>query len=649
MDFHTSEHIAGVGSRFDPHEFAGALRRAGADGCLAKARCHHGWCYYPTEIGEPHPHLECPDLVGGIIGAARSVGVSPMLYITVGWDEKTARERPEWRQRHPDGTHVGAPDGEPGWRNICLNTPYADFVEELWRELLGRYDFDRVFFDIVMYGEDGCSCEWCLAGMRREGLDPDSRADRRRYAFGSRERFMGRMTAAGAAAKPDVPLYYNNPWHVSAHPEACADRFLRHQQFMCIESLPSGFWGYDHFPFQACYYGHKGLDIYSHTGRFHTAWGDFGGLKNPAALEYECLRHAAYGIKTAVGDQLHPSGAIEPYTAELLAGAFAKLKPWQELLLGAEPVYEVGILVGTGTDPDAPFETDNVPETGAMRMLLERQTPFRLFDGFEADWPVRLMILPDHVHLDDERKAKVRRFIASGGKVIASGVSGVGLEEWPVEGIEPYPFQPAYLHPAGEGLLWDYHFALYQRSWRVKARPGARVLAVLAEPYFNRTAEHFCSHRHAPVRGDTAAPAVCVNDSVAYVANDVFRGYRRNGYAVYKRLVHELMDRLLPDPLVRTNCPTTAELTLRRRDDSLLICLLHYCPQRRGQDIDIVEDAQALAGVSLGLRVEGRPQAVTLEPEGVELEWEWSDGYARVQLPLVRGSAVVMLHGAGSG
>jgi hypothetical protein len=650
MDFHTSEHVPGVGGRFDADEFARALRTSGADGCSAKARCHHGWCYYPTQVGEPHPHLECPDLVGGIIEAARSVGVSPLLYITVGWDEKTAREHPEWRQRRPDGMHVGAPDDEPGWRNICLNTPYADFVEALWRELLGLYDFDRVFFDIVMYGPDGCSCPWCRRGMQEAGLDAGDRAARRRYAFDARERFMERMTAVGAAEKPDVPLYYNNPWHVSAHSDACADRFLRHQHYMCIESLPSGFWGYDHFPFQASYYGHKGLDIYSHTGRFLTAWGDFGGLKDPAALEYECLRHAAYGVKSAVGDQLHPSGAVEPYTAELIAGAFGGLGPFQDLLLEAEPVYEVGILVGAGTEPDDPFSTDTVPETGAMRMLLERQTPFRIFDGFEPDWPVRLMILPDHVRLDGERAGKVGRFIAAGGKVIASGLSGVGLRDWPVgPAAGPFPYRPAYLHPVREGCLWDYAFALYERSWQVEARPDAEVLAVLAEPYFNRTAEHFCSHRHAPVGADTEWPAVCVSQNVAYVANDIFRGYRRTAYGVYKTLVHELMDRLLPDPVLRANCPSTAELTLRRRGDDLLVCLLHYCPQRRGQDIDIVEDAQPLVDVELSLRTDREPEAVTLEPGGRELGCRWQEGRALVQLPTIEGAAVVALRGALAG
>ncbi len=651
MDFHTSEHIPGVGSKFDPEEFARLLKESGADGCMAKARCHHGWCYYPTRVGRPHPNLECPDLVGGIIDAGRSVGMSPLVYITVGWDELTAREHPEWRQRHPDGRHVGVPPDQAGWRNVCFNTPYADFFEAILREVLTLYDPDRLFLDIVQYGDDGCSCQWCLDGMHKEGLWPGDRRDRRAYSFMVRERFMERMTKVAASIRPDVPLYYNNPWRVTANPEACADRFLRHQHWMCIESLPSGGWGYDHLPFQASYYVHKGLDIYSHTGRFHTAWGDFGGLKNPAALEYECLRHAAYGVKTAVGDQLHPSGAPEPYTAKLLAGAFARLEPFQDFVLDADPVYEVGILVGTGTDPEAPFNWDNVPETGAMRMLLESQTPFRIFDGFEDEWPVRVMILPDHVHLDGERAAKVERFIAAGGKVIASGASGLGLDAWPVEGTEEFPYRPAYMHPVDEGFLWDYEFALYQRSRRVKARPGAKVLAVLAEPYFNRTPEHFCSHRHAPVKGDTDSPAVCVNDSVAYVANDIFRAYRETAYSVYKKVILDLLGRLLPDPVVRTNCPTTAELTLRRKGGDLMACLLHYCPQRRGHmiGIDVIEDTQALVDVELDVRVDRAPESVTLEPDGAELEFEHLADRVRVVLPTIKGAGIVVLHGALSG
>ena len=40
------------------------------------------------------------------------------------------------------------------------------------------------------------------------------------------------------------------------------------------------------------------------------------------------------------------------------------------------------------------------------------------------------------------------------------------------------------------------------------------------------------------------------------------------------------------------------------------------------------------------------PERVTLQPCGTELECEWSDGRARIALPVLKDPGVVVLHGA---
>ena len=60
LDFHTSEAIAGIGSRFDPDVFADTLDRARVNSITCFGRCHHGWIYYDTEAfpERRHPHVE---------------------------------------------------------------------------------------------------------------------------------------------------------------------------------------------------------------------------------------------------------------------------------------------------------------------------------------------------------------------------------------------------------------------------------------------------------------------------------------------------------------------------------------------------------------------------------------------------------------
>jgi len=57
LDFHTSEHCPGVGSKFDKKQFQDALRLGRVNFITVFAKCHHSWCYYPTKVGRMHPGL----------------------------------------------------------------------------------------------------------------------------------------------------------------------------------------------------------------------------------------------------------------------------------------------------------------------------------------------------------------------------------------------------------------------------------------------------------------------------------------------------------------------------------------------------------------------------------------------------------------
>ena len=71
LDFHTSERIPGIGSRFDPEDFARTFADADVDSVTIFSKCHHGWSYHPTEVGKQHPHLDF-DLTRGQLDASTS-------------------------------------------------------------------------------------------------------------------------------------------------------------------------------------------------------------------------------------------------------------------------------------------------------------------------------------------------------------------------------------------------------------------------------------------------------------------------------------------------------------------------------------------------------------------------------------------------
>ena len=73
------------------------LQAAHVNSITVFAKCHHGWSYYPTTIGAPHPHLARPDLMGDMVRALKAADIEAPIYISVMWDERNARIHPEWR------------------------------------------------------------------------------------------------------------------------------------------------------------------------------------------------------------------------------------------------------------------------------------------------------------------------------------------------------------------------------------------------------------------------------------------------------------------------------------------------------------------------------------------------------------------------
>ena len=89
LDFHTSEKIPGIGSRFSKENFQKALKTGHVNSITVFAKCHHGWAYHPTQANQMHPHLDF-DLLGAQIAAAHEIGVKTPVYLSAGLDEKIA-------------------------------------------------------------------------------------------------------------------------------------------------------------------------------------------------------------------------------------------------------------------------------------------------------------------------------------------------------------------------------------------------------------------------------------------------------------------------------------------------------------------------------------------------------------------------------
>src|SRR6186713_745276 len=208
----------------------------------------------------------------------------------------------------------------PAWHSLCLNhEEYRGEVLAQAREVLRAYDPPGLFFDIILTPD--CVCAACLVTMEKMGLDPEKPEDRLVKDEWVNERFRSETSIALQEEFPSVRIFYN-----CGHIHKQGPRRFAAYTHLEIESLPTGGWGYDHFPASARYADYLGFDFLGQTGKFHTSWGDFGGFKHPDALVYETAQMSALGAKCLVGDQLHPSGRMNRATYATIAPAYDRIR-----------------------------------------------------------------------------------------------------------------------------------------------------------------------------------------------------------------------------------------------------------------------------------------------------------------------------------
>lgn len=667
LDFHTSPHISGVGAAFDRQEWQERLQEAGVSSITCFSCCHHGLSYHPTRVGQMHPGLDF-DLLRAQMEASHAKGIRVPVYVTGGLNNVAAAQHPEWREMNSEGRYSGwsASPLEPGFKKLCFNTPYLDYLCRLLEETVTLFpEADGVFIDIVHQGE--CCCERCLADMRRLGYDPAVAADRRRFARQVLLRYYERSTSAVRCRDSGMPIFHNQG-HAAYDRET--HRYCSHLE---LESLPTGGWGYDHFPLSAGLGRQSGLDCLGMTGKFHTTWGEFGGFKHPNALRYECAATLAHGAKCSIGDQLHPNGRLDAGTCRLIGSAYSEVAAKEPWCAGAVSAATVAVLSnsawawhgGEMADPAA------LPaETGVCRLLLDCHIPFDLLLPGSDFSPYKALILADDWRLTPAMAEQLQGYVRRGGKLILSGRAGFAVDRdsfalpVPVRHEGESPVGPDYVRAAA-ALVPDYlqtPFVMYARSQRIVLTDG-ESLGEIYDPYFMRSGEHFCSHQHSPNRPEPSGYAAGVlAGSMLYFAHPVFTLYYAGGSVALKSYISGAIRALLgEDEQVRTTLPSTGRLTLMHQPESgrHVLHLLYAAFALRGhahpaafvhgrdsQAVEIIEDVPALHGVQVSLRLPRAISRVTLEPQGAELPFTLAGGRLHLEIASFSCHQMVVLHEA---
>lgn len=438
VDMHIPDWDDAFLARYDPDQMTALYERAHASGVMLYCKSHLGLCYWPTSIGTMHKGLHGRDIVGDGVNGLRSRRMGVCAYYSVVFDNLAVATHPDWRQRSVSGDDLQTASR---YGLCCLNNlNYRAYELELLRELLGSYDFDALFLDMVFW-RIVCACGWC---RERYGAETGQEIPKTidwtspdwcRFQT-ARERWTAELTSelvgAAKAVRPELAVTHNlapamGNWTMAQPLSACAhDDFVSgdlygdpvEQLVVSKAMLHLGATRPPEFMTTRC----VGLP-------------DHVRLKSEHQMAAQAMAAAATSAAFLFIDAIDPVGTASPPVYDIIGRCFEKIEPFEDYL-GGNPIEDVAVYLSAESQMD--FAENGTPLTevkppsrtyphfesvrGACRALQRAHVPFGVITEPRLTelWRFRVVVLANVTRMTPREADAFRQYVKEGGRLYAS-------------------------------------------------------------------------------------------------------------------------------------------------------------------------------------------------------------------------------------
>ena len=640
LDFHTSEQLENIGEKFDKASWQKALVDAHVSSINIFAKGHHGFSYYPTKVGTQHPNLGF-DLLKSQLEASHEIGIKTPFYFAIGWSVLDAVTHPEWVIKNKNGKSkkgdliqsLNAEDPYPNftWELLMPEGGYLEMILKQTEELCKNYELDGFWYDIIPNNAINYNA-YSRAGFKKAGIDVDNDLEVEMHHVEKLKFFMASCNAIIKKYHPDASIFYNWSTHMN-NSNTFKYKLYEYNTSYDLEDLPTTWEGYNEFPLRAKYFSNMGKPVTGMSGKFHTAWGEFGGFKYPNALKYEAASMIAFGANVNFGDQLHPSGIIDSETYKNIGSAFSYVKSIEAFGPGGKQVAKTGLWM----------TFDNHTEQAASLLLLDTQTNYVVVNNLK-DWSdLELIIIPSKPNLSAKNVETLNQFVADGGKLLILGEgalkrdrSGFALDVGGTYlGKASYDVDYTVVSEALSKNVVRSPFLNYMPAIKIKPDATVKLLASIREPYFSRTKAHYTSHQNTPYNLQPAThPAIYRDGNTMVVAHPLDKMYLKYGAQIHRELFKNTLDALLTTPMVRANLPSSGRVNLLHfpEKNRYVAHLLYAVPVQRGV-AQVIDDLVPIYDTTVEINLKENIKKAYLMPGNIELNTTKSNDKMSVIIP----------------
>jgi hypothetical protein len=658
VDMHIEDWDESFLSLLDPETYVGLLKKAQVQSAMVYANSHVGYCYWPTKTGQMHRGIGGKDMFGQITALCHKEGINVIAYYTLVYNNWAYDHDPSWRVVDVNGKASRERSGRAGRYGVCCpNSPgYRNFVERQLRELCGSYDLEGIFLDMTFW-PGVCYCPSCRERFAQEvgGEMPTiiDWQDARWLAFQRKREEWLREFAAFATStarryRPDITVehqssVFTHNWMLGTtlglaeHNDYLGGDFyggFAQQSFICklYDSVTPN------RPFEFM------------TSRCYPGLVDHTTLKSKEMLELHTYLALAHNGAFLFIDAIDPVGTLNPKVYETMGQIFGQSKDY-EPYLGGSMCQDVGVYFSLDSKMDFADNGKQVDASGrrmphldaalgAARTLRESHIPFGVISksNLKDTSPYQVLILPNVLMLSEEEVEDIRRFVADGGGLYASGgaspplldqVFGVSLEGETEERV-------TYIAPTPKGrtlVMADvdpsYPLAVFQPQAKARASDRDEVLATLTLPYTDPADGARLASIHSDPPGATTDYAAVVyraygKGRAMWVSAPLETAEQSPHRRVFAQMIRELATKPFS---FEAHAPSAVEVTL------------FHQPDKKRFLVNVVNEQEQLppipvSNVTVRVRTNDRKAArAALLPDDKPLPFVARGDYVEVTLP----------------
>ncbi len=669
VDTHVPDWDDRLLASFDPADFVSTIAAAGFQSLMVYALSTVGLSLWRTKIGQMHRNMKGRDYFGEVMEECHRHGLHRAAYYCLVWDDLAYKNHPDWRTLPAAGSDAEL-NGRSG--TCCINSPYSEHALACIRELVGNYDFENIFFDMVCWSTI-CYCPHCVARYWKEqGAEPPRIVDWKdpqwRTFQKTRERWMHEFALSVTQAVKQV-----RPIQVS---QQCSTQFAPWSVGISLEQndasdFPSGdfYRGPDQYSV-ACklFFGLARNGPFEFSTSRTLSLSDFETTKPFDQLALESMVPMIHSSACMFIDAIKPAGTINHQVYECFSQINA-LHDAYEPFLGGEMLADVAVYFDkesmydpatngmTTSEPSKSIWSGKMPHfdavMGAARILRKAHIPFGVITNITLHQlsSYRAVLLPGVLEMTAEQAAIFREFVRNGGILYASGSSSMSVPEngkieegfllGDVLGVRymgELGNRTTYLSPADKELsnaIWPQeNIAFSGPMFKVQADAAAQVLATVTLPFVDPMEGNSINMRYAQAASnppDTEPgtdPGIVINMFGKGRAIWVAAPMESHPDAAVASAFQFLLKRVLQPPYkFEADTDSEVEVTLFHQEGRhrLLVGMLN------------LQAAASTASVPATLRIQvpaGRSaRSVSLLPEEKDLPFSRAGSYISFQVP----------------